>query len=188
MLNLLARNWWMLVLRGVLAALFGIAAFVWPEITIEALVILFGAYTLVDGAFNVGAALMGRERYWGLLLLEGIFGVLVGILTFAWPGITALVLLYLIAGWAIATGLMEIFAAVQLRRQIQGEWLLGLGGILSIVFGVLLAIQPGSGAVALVWLIGGYAVVFGVLLIALGLRLRNMKPISGSQSEFQAYA
>ncbi len=188
MLSLLAHNWWMLVLRGGLAVLFGIAAFVWPEITLEALVILFGAFSLVDGAFNVISAFMRRERYWGLLLVEGIFGMLIGILTFAWPGITALVLLYLIAGWAIVTGLLEIFAAVQLRRQIQGEWLLGLSGILSIIFGILLAIQPGSGALALVWLIGGYAVVLGVLLIALGLRLRNVQSFSGSQEGLRTFA
>jgi uncharacterized membrane protein HdeD (DUF308 family) len=174
----------MLVLRGVLAVLFGIAAFVWPEITLEALVILFGAFSLVEGVFNVASALMQREGYWGLLLLEGVFGVLIGILTFAWPGITALVLLYLIAGWAIVTGVFEIFAAVQLRKQIEGEWLLGLGGLLSIIFGVLMALQPGSGALALVWLIGGYAVVFGVILIALGLRLRNVKSFSETQQTF----
>lgn len=169
------RKWWALVVRGCLAIAFGVMAFAWPGITLEVLIVLFGAYALVDGVFALAAAVSGGAdgRPWGALLIEGIAGILAGIATFFWPGITALVLLYLIAGWAIATGVFEIVAAVQLRRHIEGEWALALSGIVSILFGVFLAAFPGEGALAVVWLIAGYAVVFGVLLVALGLRLRS---------------
>jgi uncharacterized membrane protein HdeD (DUF308 family) len=175
MVIVLARNWWSLVLRGVVAVLFGIGAFVWPGITLQVLVLLFGAFALVDGAFDIAAASVGRPRGvpWWALLVEGLLGVTVGIVTFAWPGITALALLYLIAAWAIATGIFEIVAAVQLRKEIAGEWLLALTGILSVLLGVALLIRPGAGAVGLAWMIGFYAIVSGVLLITLGLRLRS---------------
>jgi uncharacterized membrane protein HdeD (DUF308 family) len=171
----LARNWWTLALRGLAAVLFGIVAWIWPDLTVTALVLLFGAFALVDGVFTVVAALRGRGRdpNWGALLLGGISGIALGLMTLAWPGITALVLMYLVAAWAIVTGAFELIAAIRLRREIEGEWLFGLSGVLSILFGVLVAIFPGEGAVALVWLIGAYAVVFGMLLIALALRLRG---------------
>ena len=169
------RKWWALVVRGCLAILFGVLAFAWPGITLELLVVLFGAYALVDGMFALAAAVSGGwdGRPWGALLVEAVTGILAGIAAFFWPGITLLVLLYLMAGWAIATGVFEIVAAVQLRRHIEGEWALALSGILSILFGVALAAFPGAGLLAIVWIVAGYAVVFGVLLIALGLRLRG---------------
>jgi uncharacterized membrane protein HdeD (DUF308 family) len=174
-LVILARNWWALVLRGVLAVIFGILAIVFPGITVEALVILFGAFALVDGVFAIVAAVRAaeRKRSWGALVLEGIAGIALGILTFFWPGVTAFALLYLIAAWAFITGVFEIAAAIRLRREITGEFWLGLAGVASIAFALLVVIFPGSGAVAIVWAIGVYAILFGALLIGLGLRLRG---------------
>lgn len=173
----LARSWWILVVRGVLAVAFGVLAFVWPGLALEALVVLFGAFALVDGVFAIAAAVRAarRERTWWPLVVEGVSGIALGIVAFVWPGITALALLYVIAAWAIVTGVFEIAAAIRLRREIEGEWLLGLAGAASMVFGVLVVIFPGSGAVAIVWAIAAYAVLFGVLLIALGLRLRGLR-------------
>jgi len=175
-LAILARNWWALVLRGVLAVIFGILAIVFPGITVGALVILFGAFALVDGIFAIVAAVRAaeRKRSWGALVLEGLAGVALGILTFVWPGVTAFALLYLIAAWAFITGVFEIVAAIRLRREITGEFWLGLAGVASIAFALLVVIFPGSGAVAIVWVIGAYAIVFGALLIGLGLRLRAL--------------
>jgi len=177
-----ARTWWAVGLRGLLSIIFGALALVWPEIAVEALVLLFGVYVLVDGIFAIVSAIDGRGEYrqWWLVLLEGLLGVAFGVITVVWPRITAVVLLLLIAGWAIATGILQIVAAVLLRKELRGEWLLILSGILSLVLGVLLAIQPQAGAIALVWLIGAYAILFGVLLIALAFRLRGWsKQIQG---------
>jgi uncharacterized membrane protein HdeD (DUF308 family) len=176
MVVVLARNWWALALRGLAAVLFGIMAFAWPGMTLGVLVLLYGAYALVDGVLAIIAAVAGRTSGmpWWALLLEGVLGITVGILTFAWPGITALVLLYLIAAWAVATGVFEVVAAIRLRREIRGEWLLALSGIISVLFGIALVINPVGGALAVVWLIGAYAIAFGVLLIALGFRLRGV--------------
>jgi len=174
-LPVLSRNWWALALRGLAAIVFGVLAFVWPGITLWALVLLFGAYMLVDGIFAIVAAVRaaGREARWWLLLVEGVLGVLAGFVAFLLPGITALALLYLVAAWAIFTGILQIVGAVRLRREIEGEWALILGGVLSVIFGVLLAVLPGPGILALVWLIGAYAVVSGMLLIVLAFRVRN---------------
>jgi uncharacterized membrane protein HdeD (DUF308 family) len=172
----LAGNWWALALRGLFGVLFGVAAFAWPGITLGALVLLYGAYAFADGVFALASALAGRtERLpWWALLLEGLVGIGVGVVTVFWPGITALALLYLIAAWAVVTGVFEIAAAIRLRREIRGEWLLALGGTLSVLFGLALVINPGAGALAMVWLIGAYALAFGVLLIALAFRLRRL--------------
>ncbi len=175
MMQVLARNWWALALRGLFAILFGVAAFAWPGLTLAALVILFGAYALVDGVFALIAAVRAAEAHarWWLFVLEGLAGIIVGIITFVWPGITALVLLYLIAWWALITGVFEIAAAIRLRKEISREWTLVLGGLASIIFGLLLLYHPGAGALAVVWLIGLYALVFGVLFLMLGFRLRG---------------
>jgi uncharacterized membrane protein HdeD (DUF308 family) len=175
-LPLLARNWWALALRGLAAILFGILAFAWPGITLFVLVIFFGAYMLVDGIFAIVAAVRaaGEQARWWLLLLEGILGVVAGLVAFFWPGLTALALLYLIAAWAIVTGIIEIVEAIRLRQEIVGEWALILGGALSVLFGVLLVVIPArAGLLSLTWLIGAYAVAFGVLLVILAFRVRN---------------
>jgi len=172
----LSQNWWMMILRGVLAIMFGVAAFVWPGLTWFSLVILFGAYALVDGVIALAAGLQnaGDSPRWWVFLLEGIIGIGAGITAFLWPGLTAYVLLMVIASWAIITGILEIAAAIRLRREITNEWALAFGGLLSVGLGVLLFMRPVLGGLALVWTIGAYALLFGVLLIALGFRLRSV--------------
>ena len=171
----LARNWWSLVIRGFLGILAGIITFIWPGITLAGLVYLFGAYALVDGVVSlVGAvrAVAAHER-WGALLVEGIIGIAAAVVTVLWPAITALSLVYVIAAWAIITGVAEIVAAVRLRRQVSGEWLLMLSGIASVLFGVAIAAVPVAGALVIALWFGVYALVFGVMLVALGFRLRT---------------
>ena len=167
--------WWVLALRGLLAVLFGLAAFVWPSLTLLVLVLLFGAYALVDGVIAVIVSLQERRVFarWWVLLVEGLTGIAAGVLTFVWPAITALVLLYLIAAWAIVTGILEIVTAFSGRLPVAQEWTLALAGILSVLLGVLLAIRPGAGLLSLVWLIGIYAIVFGVLLIVRAFQFRT---------------
>jgi uncharacterized membrane protein HdeD (DUF308 family) len=180
---MLARNWWAVALRGVAALLFGLLAIVWPGISLAALVLLFGAYALIDGLFAVVSAIAnarGQDRWW-IVLLEGIVGIAAGLVTFAWPGLTALALLYLIGAWAVVTGILEIYAAIQLRKMITGEWVLALGGIASVVFGILVFMYPSAGALAIVWWIGVYAIIFGAVMIALGFRLRKWQRPSPSQ-------
>jgi uncharacterized membrane protein HdeD (DUF308 family) len=176
MVTHLGYNWWALLIRGLAAVVFGALALIWPGITLTVLVLFFGAYALVDGIFAVISAFnhrAGHDRWW-VLLLEGLIGILAGILTFIWPGITAFVLLFFIAAWAILTGILEIVAAVRLRHEIADEWLLALAGVVSLIFGIIIALFPGAGALAVVWLIGAYAIVFGLLLIALAFRLRSL--------------
>jgi uncharacterized membrane protein HdeD (DUF308 family) len=171
------QNWWAFVLRGVVAILFGIAAWFWPGLTARVLVTLFGAYALVDGLLAIVAGIAARDenQRWWAQVLRGIAGVILGVAVFVWPGVTALILLYIIAAWALATGVLEIIAAVQLRQLVANEWLLALGGLASVLFGLLLFVFPGEGALGLLGLISLYAVLFGVLLIALGIRLRGLR-------------
>jgi uncharacterized membrane protein HdeD (DUF308 family) len=171
----LAKNWWSLTLRGVVGIFLGILTFVWPGITLTALVLLFGAYALVDGVISIVGAVRAVESHerWGVLLIEGIVGILAAAVTVIWPPITALALVYVIAAWAIVTGVAEIVAAVRLRKHISGEWLLALSGILSVVFGILLVLAPLAGALVLALWFGAYAFIFGVLLLVLGFRLRS---------------
>ena len=175
MVRSLAQNWWALVVRGVAGVLFGIGALVWPPVAVAALVLLFGAYALVDGIFNIVAAVRApREgRRWGWLMFSGVIGIATGLITFFSPGITALALVVLVASWSVVTGAAEIVAAIRLRKQILHEWLWILSGLLSVAFGVLLLVLPAAGAVALAIWIGAYMLVFGALLIAFGLRLRK---------------
>ena len=171
---MLANNWWALITRGLAALLFGLVMIIFPGITLVLLVLLFGVYALVDGIFATVMAVKTKDRYtnWWSLLLEGLFGIAIGILTFLWPGITALSLLYLIAAWAIITGVFEAITAIRLREEIEHEWLLIMGGILSVIFGVLLLEFPSLGALSVITLIGFYALIFGFMYLILGLRLR----------------
>lgn len=171
----LSRFWWMTLLRGVIAILFGIMILAQPGISLVALVLVFGGYALADGIANVVTAIGGRKNNegWWMLLLGGLAGIGVGILTLFSPGTTALALLFYIAIWAIATGLLELVAAIRLRKEIEGEIWLGLAGIASILFGVLLAARPGTGALAVLSIIAVYAIVFGVILLLLAFKTRG---------------
>jgi uncharacterized membrane protein HdeD (DUF308 family) len=173
LVDVLARNWWMLALRGLAALIFGLLTLFNPTITLGVLILFFGAYALVYGAFTIFAALANRrgERYWVALLAGGILSILIGALTFLRPGVTAIVLLYFIAAWAIVVGLSEIVAGIRLRKVITGEWLLVLSGVLSVAFGLALIVFPGAGALAVTLWIGAYATALGILLIALAFRL-----------------
>jgi uncharacterized membrane protein HdeD (DUF308 family) len=175
MVEILSRYWWAFVVRGILAILFGILACAWPGITIVTLVILFGAYILIDGILLIVKAIAhwsGKEDRW-FLLLQGLLGVGIGIITLVAPGVTAVVLILYIAAWSLATGVLEIAAAVRLRMEIKGEGWMMVGGIASILFALLLMLFPGAGALGLLWLIAAYAIIFGVALVILGFKLRS---------------
>ena len=171
----LRTHWWALLLRGIAALVFSIATFAVPGVTIAILVTIFGIYALIDGILAIVAAIravQGHQR-WGFFLVEGIIGILVGLYAIAVPVAAAAIFITLLAIWAIVTGVLEIVAALRLRRHIQGEWVLILTGILSIGLGILLFAAPVPGAVFLVWVLAGYGLLFGVLLIALSLRVRR---------------
>lgn len=170
----LAKSWWALAIRGVAAIIFGVLTLLLPGVTLAVLILLFGSYAIVEGAVNVIAAVRGRgeERAWWALLLEGLVSITAGVVTFLRPGLTELALLYVIAAWAVVTGVLEIAAAIRLRRRTRSAGL-GLNGILSIVFGVLAMLIPGGGVLTIVWLIGAYAILFGGLLVGLSFRLRG---------------
>jgi uncharacterized membrane protein HdeD (DUF308 family) len=171
-------DWRAVALRGLAALAFGIFTLVWPNLTLWALVVLFGAFVLVDGVFTLVAVIRGepgtRQRR-GWLIFEGIASVAIGIITFVWPDITALALLFLIAAWAFILGTMRLAAAIQVRHEVKDWWLPALSGVLSIAFAVLLVITPGAGALVITWLIGWFAVLIGVLLLMLGFRLRKLR-------------
>jgi uncharacterized membrane protein HdeD (DUF308 family) len=168
-------SWKALVVRGVLAVLFGLLTIVLPRISLAALVLLFGAYAFAEGVTNLVGAVRGRgERPRWLLLVEGLVSVAVGVITLIMPGVTALALVYYIGVWAVVTGVLEVIAAIRLRKAVKGEWLLAASGILSVAFGVLVMLFPGAGALTLVLWIGAYALVFGAALIALGVRVRSL--------------
>ena len=178
-------NWWLLALRGLLAVLFGVLAFVWPGVTLITLVWLFGAFALLNGILSLVLAAKAPKGFpkVGSLILGGLLGILAGLLAFVMPGITALGLLILIAAWAIMTGVMDLVAAVRLRKIITNEWLLILAGIASVAFGILLLFQPAVGALALIWWIGAWAIVLGILLMRSGCEIGK----ASSQSERLAH-
>lgn len=173
----LGRHWGWIALRGAVAVLLGLLAFVLPGLTLAALVIVWGAYALVDGALALVAGWRIRDAGRPLwpLVLAGVLGVLAGLVALIWPGLAALSLVVLIACWSVAAGLFQLIAAVRFRKEIRGEWLLALSGVLAVVFGVLVLMQPAAGALVLTWLFGSYTLASGVLLIALALRLRRLE-------------
>lgn len=175
LLHALGRVWWLVLLRGVAAIVFGVLAWSWPGATLITLVLFWGAYALVDGVAALWAgwqAKDGGKPMWQVVLI-GVLGIAAGIVTFVSPGITAIALLMLIAVWAIATGVFQIAAAVRLRKEIANEWLLILSGALSVAFGVLMVASPGAGALAVLWLIGAFAVAYGALLVVLAFKLKK---------------
>jgi uncharacterized membrane protein HdeD (DUF308 family) len=180
MIDVLRRNWWMPALRGLIAVIFGILAIIWPGLTVLTLIIFFGAFAIVDGVFAIGTAIWRAEQRmeWWPLLAEGILGIIIGIIAFVWPSLTALGLLYVIGAWAIITGAVEIVAALRLRAMIPNEWFLIVSGALSVLWGLILFIFPGTGAIALVWLIGIFAIIYGVALIAFAMRVRSHGELS----------
>ena len=181
MIGQLLRNWWVPVVRGVLSILFGILVFAFPNTAVTVFVYLFGAYMLLDGIAALGFAFdVNRGRGW--LILSGIAGIAAGILTFFYPSATAVALVYIVAAWAIITGIFEILAAIEWRQVLSDAWMLGLGGVLSIILGVLLFSSPSAGLLAWAWLIGIYAIVYGVLYIATGIRLKSFQPTQTASS------
>jgi uncharacterized membrane protein HdeD (DUF308 family) len=175
MLHVLARNWWALLIRGIAAVIFGILAIIWPGAAIYAVGILFGAYAFVDGIFAIVAAVRAGEAHerWWPFLVEGIIGLVIAAIAFYDVGVLIAALFFTIAAWAFLTGILEIVAAIQLRKVIPNEGWLILGGILSILFAVLMVWRPIAGALAVIWIIGIYAIVFGIMMIGLSLRLRS---------------
>ena len=178
LLSALVDYWWLLLLRGLAAIAFGVLAFLWPGLTLVALILLWGAYALADGILALWAALAATggdagRRWW--LALGGVVSILAGLVAFFYTGMTALVLLMFIAAWAIIIGVVLIWGAIELRKVLDDAWLIGLNGALAIAFGALLFAHPGAGALAVVWMIGWFAVVFGILHIALAFRLRRFK-------------
>jgi uncharacterized membrane protein HdeD (DUF308 family) len=174
MLDDLARNWRLIMLRGVCAIIFGILTMMWPGLTLLTLILLYGIFALFDGGLAIGAAITGGSptpRWW--LAIVGVLGIAAGAVTLAWPGLTGLVLLYFIAGWAIASGVFEIVGAIRLRKEIEDEWMLIASGILAVVFGLLILAFPGAGALGLAFTIAAFAVVYGALLVGFSLRLRK---------------
>jgi uncharacterized membrane protein HdeD (DUF308 family) len=190
MLGLVARDWWLFAIRGIAAIVFGILAFIWPERTLAVLVFMFGAYVLVDGVALLVALARGdavaRRNAWAVAII-GILGIVAGIATFIWPGLTALSLLYLVAFWAIATGVFQVIAAIALRKELDGEFWMVLGGVASIVFGAVLVAFPGDGLLTLVWLIGIWSIVFGVSSLGLAYRLHGIDA-DASKPGFRATA
>ena len=167
-LPMASGNWWAMVLRGIAAVLFGLAALLWPGMTLLVLLVIFALYALVDGHFAIVAGIRDSGGRRWLLLAEGVLGLLAGLVVLFWPGETALVLVYVISAWAILTGLLKVIMAISFRRQVENWWLMGLGGALSVLFGGILGFLPGAGLLTLVWLVGIYALILGLALIVLG--------------------
>jgi uncharacterized membrane protein HdeD (DUF308 family) len=179
LLKPLADNWWLILLRGLLAIVFGLIALIFPGIALLSFVWIFGVFAFVDGIFSIGAAITGgtmAPRWW--LIIVGLAGIAVGILAVAWPDRTALILLIFIGAWAVVRGLFEIVGALSVRRHMENEWMLIAAGALSVLFGAVVLIAPGAGALALLWLIGAYAIVFGLMMVGFAFRLRTHRHAS----------
>ena len=182
MLHALAKCWWLLLLRGIAGIIFGILAFVWPGITLLTLAILYGAFAFVDGVLSLIAAFTGSAKpvptWW--LVVVGLLGIGAGVVTFAWPVLTAIVLVLIIGAWALVHGIFEIIGAIQLRKEIDNEWWLILSGAVSVLFGLIVLFAPGAGALGLIWAIAAYSIVFGVTFVALALKLRKHSHVAGA--------
>ena len=179
----LARNSRLLAFSGLAAIAFGLVVLIWPNISAIALVALFGAFALVYGLLVLGQGLnllAERQTTWVPSVLGGLSGIAIGAVTFFRPGVTALVLVYFIAAWAIVTGIFALVAAVDWAGEVEGDWLIALTGLLSIAFGILVAVRPGSGALAILWLIGVYAIVLGVIQLVTAFRLHGLQDAFGS--------
>jgi uncharacterized membrane protein HdeD (DUF308 family) len=176
MIDAVCRRWWVLLIRGVCAIALGVCAVFWPGITLLALVILFSAFAVSDGVASIVLGIRGEPdgTTWWTMVVLGVLAIVAGVIAFFWPGITLLALLAIIAASAIVRGALEIAAAIALRKEIQGEWLLALSGVLSIIFGALIIYQPVAGLLAIAILIGAYMIAIGVLAVVLSLRLRRM--------------
>ncbi|PYS91656.1 MAG: hypothetical protein DMF62_02040 [Acidobacteria bacterium] len=170
---LLARTWWMFLIRGVLALIFGVVAILSPATAFISLVLIFGAFAFVDGVFALIAGITAKSENWLWLILEGVIGLFIGVVTLIQPAAMGEAWLILIAVWAIVTGIFEVVTAIRIRKLIEGEFWMILSGLISFAFGVLVLLNPMSGAVAVGFIIGIYAVMFGATLIALSLRLRR---------------
>jgi uncharacterized membrane protein HdeD (DUF308 family) len=173
LLHNLAGRWWALAIRGVAALLFALLTLLKPGITLVFLVLLFGMYALADGVFNLVAAFGSPRHHWALLL-EAIVSIVAGTLAFLRPGLTTFALLYLIACWAIFTGVLEIVTGFRLRKVVANEWAAILLGIASLLFGILILFAPGPAALAIVVWIGAYAMVFGIIMLVFAFRLRGI--------------
>jgi uncharacterized membrane protein HdeD (DUF308 family) len=171
MVSTFASHWWVLLLRGIFAVLFGLMALFLPGLTLVTLILLCGFYFILDGMM---ALLIGGRAHTWTLLGVGVLGIIAGVLTFIFPGLTGFSLLILIAAWAIVTGIFEVIAAIRLRKEISNEWMLIIGGAISVLFGVVLLTNPAAGALAMIWVIGAYAIVFGITMCVLAFRLRQM--------------
>ncbi|MGW0805673.1 HdeD family acid-resistance protein [Nonomuraea sp. NPDC002799] len=172
----ISRSWWPLLVRGVAAIIFGILALLWPGITVLVLVICFGAYALVSGVFELIAGFRHGVRSRAWLIISGIVSILAGIVAFVWPGITSLALLYIVAFWAIIAGVSEIVAGIHLRKVIDTEWMLIVGGVLSVIFGVLLLVWPGAGLLSLAWLVAVFAILYGIAMVVLSFQVKKHAP------------
>jgi len=174
-LHQMAKNWGWLLLRGVAAIVFGALAFLWPGVTLLVLTIFWGAWAFTDGLFALIAAFRVREKgkaHWPQILI-GVLGIAAGVVTFVSPGLAAAALLMFIAAWAGITGGLQVMVAIRLRKEIEGEWMLALSGLVSIMFGVLIVLRPGAGAMAVIWIIGAYSILFGVLVVMVALKLKG---------------
>lgn len=172
----LARNWWILLLNGLCSIIFGVLAFAWPGLVLDTLIILFGVYCVADGATSAMVSFTKDDRgqNWTLMLVSGVISILAGLLAILYPGVTAFILLIMIGVWAIVRGIFEIAAAIHLRKFLKNEWILGLAGVVSILFGIAIVARPNLGAMAILWLIGSLAIAKGALLMILAFRLRGL--------------
>lgn len=178
LLAAMAENWWLFLVRGVFAIVFGVLAVVWPLATIFALTLMWGAYALVDGGIALWAGVSGHveargDRWW--LSILGVFGIIAGLFALFAPGVVATALLLTIGIWAIVIGLFQVVGAIRLRKEIEGEWLLGLGGVLLVAFGVMIFLQPTAGALSVIWLISLSSTIYGVIMVVLAFKLRAEK-------------